>query len=241
MGCGGIDADVQTDYQIQGAWLQGDYTLYINAASMVVKYFTDVSTPYRTEFSYGAGGATASPILGTFTLFDYKSNDEIAGFDVSCVPGESLTISNITWTVEEYYYSNAFPIAGTYANVADALVQSGYTDVAADDFDYDTTKAALSGTKAELAAEAMLPVAANIKPKADMTAGKITITGFTTDKTDDTIFPATAAGWAALINTAAVVTGTKVTVIFDVAVDKVGEFKAAEDLELEEVITLTIT
>jgi hypothetical protein len=113
MGCGGIDADVQTDYQIQGMWLQGDYTLYINAASMAVKYFTDVSTPYRTEWSRD-GDFDPTEVEGDLTLFDYKSNDEIASFNVSCVPGETLTISGISWNVEEYYYSNAFPKEGVY-------------------------------------------------------------------------------------------------------------------------------
>jgi hypothetical protein len=234
MGCGGIDADVQTDYQIQGAWLQGDYTLYINAASMVVKYFTDVSTPYRTEFSYGAGGAAANPILGSFTLFDYKSNDEIASFNVSCVPGETLTISDISWNVEEYYYANAFPIKGAYVNVAEALVQAGYDPIDATWFEFNGVDAegggviVLTGTKAVVGATAAVPNAKNIEPvEVDGVTceGEITVTGF---KIGDDKYATFALAVAALVAD----TETEIFIVFDVASDKKNGLKAATGLEL---------
>jgi hypothetical protein len=122
MGCGNkIDADVQTDYLVQGSWVLDDYTLVINAATMVVKYVTDVSTPYRTEWSYISDPTdrTANP-EGEMTLFDYHSNGEIATIHVLVVPGETLTVSDIVWNVEEYYYSNAFPIEGEYIALSKA-------------------------------------------------------------------------------------------------------------------------
>ena len=122
MGCGGIDADVQTDYQIQGAWQFEDYVLYINAGTLVVKFVNEVSTPYRTEFSY-VGSALDVPVIGDITLFNYKTNEEIASMRLTCEPKETLTIAGIDWNVEEYYYRDAFPVEGTYISLADAVVQ----------------------------------------------------------------------------------------------------------------------
>jgi hypothetical protein len=135
MGCSGIDADVQTDYRVQGAWVAEaeGYTLIINAGTMVVKYQDDVSTPYRTEWSPGAydpSDVALALIDGEMTLFDYKTNDEIATIIISCVPGDSLTIDpDVDWNVEEYYYSNAFPKSTTYAFVGPTK-PTGPTDVA---------------------------------------------------------------------------------------------------------------
>jgi hypothetical protein len=143
LGCNNIDADVQTDEKIQGAWLfeEGDYTLYINAAQLVVKYMTDVSTPYRTEFSYSAEGAGGryyggtSPwqgieiytgevetILGEMTLFSYKDDVEIATIYLGLTIEEQyknniLTIYDIDFSEEEFYYSDAIPKIGDYINL----------------------------------------------------------------------------------------------------------------------------
>jgi hypothetical protein len=149
MGCGDtIDAAVQTDEKIQGAWTLGDYTLYISSGMMSVKYYKDVVTPYRTEFAYTGAAATnrtaaeaAGSITGTFTFFDYKTNDEIASCEVTwtaavdaapaveadpdAVPPvvakdaveaalATIELKTFTYEVEEYYYLNAFPKVGKY-------------------------------------------------------------------------------------------------------------------------------
>jgi hypothetical protein len=123
MGCGKIDPDVQTDYTIQGSWAGATddpelapYILVINAATMVVKYYTDVSTPYRTEYSpSNTDRADVKNAEGTLTLFDYQTNDEIASIDLALsAEGKILTIANTSWNIEEYYYSKAFPKEGKY-------------------------------------------------------------------------------------------------------------------------------
>jgi hypothetical protein len=117
MGCNKIDPDVQTDYIVQGAWVAEDegYTLIINAGTLVVKYKEDVSTPYRTEWSRD-GEFDAEKVTGSLTLFDYKTNTEIATIDIDCTAGETLTVDYPTGYManEEYYYSNAFPKDTTY-------------------------------------------------------------------------------------------------------------------------------
>jgi hypothetical protein len=129
MGCGKIDPDVQTDYTIQGSWAgaaeddggdpadTANYMLIINAATMVVKYYQDVSTPYRTEYSPSntADRADVKKAAGELTLFDYQTNDEIATITLALSDeGKTLKISATSWNVEEYYYSKAFPKEGTY-------------------------------------------------------------------------------------------------------------------------------
>jgi hypothetical protein len=121
-----IDPDVQTDYTIQGAWAgtevdkNDDYIIIINAATLVVKYVTDVSTPYRTEFSATTDQTVrTTQQAGDLTLFDYQTNDEIATIHVALSSeGQVLTISATEWNIEEYYYSKAFPKEGTYQLLA---------------------------------------------------------------------------------------------------------------------------
>jgi hypothetical protein len=125
MGCGKIDPDVQTDYTIQGSWAGNTddaelapYILVINAATMVVKYYTDVSTPYRTEYSpSNTDRADVKNAEGTLTLFDYQTNEEIASINLKLSDeGKTLTIvdGETSWNIEEYYYSKAFPKEGKY-------------------------------------------------------------------------------------------------------------------------------
>jgi hypothetical protein len=119
---GNINTDTWTDHLVQGMWVSDDYTLFINNAQMMVKYAEVVTTPYRTEWYYitpdnGAAIRYGDSFLGEIILFDYKTNDEIATIQIVCKPGETLTISNTEWYVEEYSYVNAFPIEGKYEYV----------------------------------------------------------------------------------------------------------------------------
>jgi hypothetical protein len=138
MGCGNkIDADTQTDYPIQGAWIMDDYTVYINAATMVVKYYTDVSTPYRTEWSREGDFKAGEVIEGELTVFGYKDNVELATLPITYTPGTAgtpadpddpeseatastaatLLIGDYDFEVEEFYYANAFPKPGLYTDM----------------------------------------------------------------------------------------------------------------------------
>jgi hypothetical protein len=134
MGCGDqVDAAVQTDEKIQGGWFfeDGDYTLYINAAAMSVKYMKDIVIPYRTEFGYtnlAAGSnrysnADETEIKGTMTLFNYKENFEIATLELILTIDKEdsknniLEIVTITYENEEYYYADAMPKIGEYTNM----------------------------------------------------------------------------------------------------------------------------
>jgi hypothetical protein len=140
MGCGNkIDAGVQTDEKVQGAWTgSGDasgYVLFISAAQITVKFADKVSTPYRTEFGYqagtprflgeaGAGDAwlgedpavtpAEGDIAANITLFKYEDNTEIATIKVVLVGG-ALTILDVNNADDLYYKADAFPVEGTYS------------------------------------------------------------------------------------------------------------------------------
>jgi hypothetical protein len=126
----------QTDYLLQGAWFDdtGDYLLYINAGTMVVKYMTEISPPYRTEFNYmtserywvigdtlptgwlnGSTAPSVGDIVANIVLFDYSTNDKFATLKIiRRLSDETLEITGIIWHDENYYNSSPIPKEGTY-------------------------------------------------------------------------------------------------------------------------------
>jgi hypothetical protein len=191
LGCRNIDADVQTDEKIQGAWFyeNGDYALYINAATMTVKYQVNVATPYRTEFSYvtagrfyaltdnsvnnvwlnGAYPPYPGDIAANMTLLDYKDNVEVAAISVILHVEENiLEIINIELIAEEYYYANAFPKIGFYYVGEGGIIRKNITDA---DFSLISKATQVLGKDAKI-------TEADIA--SSTTTGKITITGFNT-------------------------------------------------------------
>jgi hypothetical protein len=130
MGCGEtIDPAIQTDYLMQGSWKHAEkpYILVITPDTITVKYI-EVSEPYRTEFSYAAD-RTATKVSADITMFAYKDKSEIAIFraDVDATDPEAVTlkISQIEWSVDEFYYNLPFPPEGTYESLAAADDGSG--------------------------------------------------------------------------------------------------------------------
>jgi hypothetical protein len=148
MGCGSkIDATIQTDAYIQGAWegsgTASGYTLVFNAGQVTV--ITDKTvTPYRTEFTYIAAdprfisedlgaddwkgeadvtfSSTTDQIVASIVLYTYEDNTELLTAylyaDVTThTTGDTMTVAKVVFSEDYYYFKDAIPEEGDYTKL----------------------------------------------------------------------------------------------------------------------------